>query len=135
MRNLRKISVLLCILLFTSRCTHDDSYTIMNIELSEKGMKQPLSNYEVCIYEAKNPIFSMRQFHKLDCDDSENSEIISFKVKKNGHYSIEITGDNGFYHFNDFIRVRDFEKIMIFNFIYTKEDVEVLLYFDKKWVN
>jgi len=117
------------------RCTGNDSLTTMNIEISEKVMSQPLTKYEVCIYEAKNPIFSMRQFHKIKCYDSEISEIMSFIVKRNGHYSIEIKGNNGFYHFNDFIRVRDFEKIQIFNFIYKKEDVEILLYFDKKWVN
>jgi hypothetical protein len=133
MRNFRVIFILLCITFLLLGCTSDDNSTTMKIEISEEG--QPLSKYEVCLYEVKKPIYSKWQFHKLECEVSENGGTISFNVKKNGHYRIDISGSNGFYYTNDFIRVKDFEKIKIFNFIYEKDEVKVLLYFNKKWVN
>lgn len=131
MKMLRILIIPLYVIPFFLGCNNDIvNNTIMNIEISEYGLNQSSSEYEICLYEVKKPFYSMRQFHKINCKFSDNRGVINFEVKKNGHYRIDISGNNGFYFTNDFIRIKDFQKIKIFDFIYSEDDVDVRLYFD-----
>ncbi len=133
MKTLRTLIISFYILLFFFGCKNDvANSTTMNIQISELGLNQPFSKYEVCLYEVKKPFYSMWQFHKINCAVLDNNGPIIFNVKKNGHYRIDIDGSNGFYYMNDFIKVKDFEKIKLFDFIYSEENVEVRLSFNKK---
>ncbi len=133
MKTLRILIISFYILPFFFGCKNDAAnITTMNIQISELGLNQPPSKYEVCLYEVKKPFYSMRQFHKMNCVFSNNKGATIFNVKKNGHYRIDIDGSNGFNYRNDFIKVKDFEEIKLFDFIYSEGNVEILLSFNNK---
>lgn len=111
------------IIFFTSACfsiiiacgesnlTNDGEGEIVNIRFIEKETNKPIVGIEVQVLLIKKPLFSIRQFHELVTVYTNENGNCTFKVKREGQYSLRLYDNNKLVYRTDEIVIDNIDNI------------------------